>query len=361
MPANARTQLRSLAGSLGYLRRNVARLNLSQEDQQNFLTQLTETYTKMRGEIIGAAGGTQQLMNKTLKNVDAQADAAEATGTLSGRLKAAGVRLSWFGFRLTGMGRQMINLAAGPIKGLVQMLGNMDKGLADMGMAVGLSAGGFTDGSVATKDMITTMKEFPQASLEIQGAMGQVRAAMMQLAVDNAPALISILKGVTSVVSGAGSVFITSLVNGIASAMPFITLIVNALGPLWWILGKVVAVAAILAPMLIGLGTALFFGGPIASAVEALGALSLAIVQIISGFTILITLWDTVSSIFEAIGKFLVYLGGGGGGGGVNIRNENTYFTTNEIGNISADIDMDKFNAASSRGSGGALTDRTFE
>lgn len=322
-----------------------------------------------------------------------------------------GFRLGWLGYRLAAMGRMILRAAVGPIQQMIGTMNKWDQAMETIATGLGLQEAGMGDTGRSAEELIDLLGKMPEVGMAVQTAVAGIAIAFMQIAVDNAPALISILESVRTIVDNLASGFAVGLVDGIASVLSFVADLSGHLGWLAPIMGKIFSVLVILAPAFIGLGSALFFIGPALWLVRSgLFAINWPLTIMIGILLLLIThwedfknvvhvvveavkaafrrlgeavqaiieklkpLWDMLSGIGKAISGVGKALGGGGptgGYGGVpggtrpgvgygEYRMENIFYNTYDIGNVSADVDLDRIADAGNRGTGEALAGRNW-
>lgn len=380
---NVQTQLRSLAGSYGFLRRNVGQLNLTQAEQATFMEQLTTAYQQMRVAAGARTATTVKLLNKALQGTTkAIQEGTAAGGGIAGAFRRMGFRVGWLGFRLAILGRMILRMAIQPIKGLHKTILDWETGIENAALALALQAAGMGEAGMSAEELRATMLAIPEAAFAVKTAMLGLQTTWMQLAVDNAPALIAILSTLQDILEGTGGVIITSMIAALSDVLPLVSGFLNLLKPLAPLLGTISAALLLLSPFLIGIGMAMFMLQPIMLLVNsgilastiaiggmtiALGPLLLAIAAISAALLILYTYWDDIARAFQGAGRWLGNVFGGMPAGARptgragwegETQQEITIYSSYDIGSVTGEVDLDEIERASNRGTTDALRRR---
>ena len=336
-----REELKSLRSSYGQLRRRTAEWTSAFPDTATAVQYLHGAFRELYAMTGATADNQFRILNRAMKNYerDVEKGTVKTRGFTKG-LQASGFRLGWFGFRLVSMGRLIIRSIIQPTRILLKQLTSWEQGMDTLGMTLGLVEAGIDVTGMSAEDLRKTMMELPQAGMEVQAAMGGVQAALLQLAIDNAPTLISILKMLREILLGVGGAFITSLLRGLENVLIVMTPFLQAMSPLIKFLGRVLAALAPLAPLFIALGTAIFFAGPLLSMLPVLlNPVGIAIMAVVAAITILMAYWKEFVQAIGAIWRAIT--GGGRRAGGGRVGAQEVNITQNiDVGSIEGEIDL---------------------
>lgn len=381
---SVRSQLRSLAGSYGFLKTQSDKLNLTTEEQAVYFGALKQTYDEMRVRA-GASAQTVSMLNKTMqattKVIKEQDESGKGLTKGMGRM---GFRLGWLGYRMASMGRMILKAAIGPLKQMLGTLRDWEKGIESIAVALGLQEAGLGDTGKSAEELRKILAGIPKTGMEVQTAFGGVQAAMWAMAQEAAPALIDIMHAIQDIIESVGTAFIVSLAEGIGSALKAGGALLKTLKPFMPLLGKLFAVLVVLSPVLIAMGTAMFLLTPLMIAGSlglgamtigvggltiALGPLLLAIVAIGAAITLVIVFWDDLVRGFKGAGKWLANVFGGAPGPGYGTRpgyigpggqQEITVYSDVNIESMTADVDYERVRDSVNTGVGDALRGRGY-
>lgn len=226
-----------------------------------------------------------------------------------------GYRLGWLSFRLIIVGRLLMRYMMQPIQKMVQTLTNWEQSVQSGAESLAyLAYTGHDVSDIFGDNMPDAMKDTILAGLELKGALGAIQWIITQIATDLGPILVPMLldiaramKNIWDEVSPTlipalqrltnevlpplidlferiGPALITGLVSGITQAIPTITWLIGAFGWLAEPLARVIGFLLPFAPIMVAIGTALYFVSPILTIISAvMGALSVALPAISGG------------------------------------------------------------------------------
>jgi len=382
---SVQTQLRSLAGSYGFLRKQVGNLNLTTEEQNVYMDALKQTYQEMKVRA-GTNAQTVDMLNKTMKAttkiIDDQSESGQGLTAVAGRL---GFRLGWLGFRMASMGRMILRAAVQPLRSLLGTLTSWEKGIESIAIALGLQEAGMGDTGKSAEDLRRIMEGIPDTGMAVETAMGGIQATMWELAQAAAPALIDILEAVQGIIDTVGIAFIVSMAEGLASALKAGEGFFAGIAPIVPLLGKLFAVLVLLSPVLIAIGSAMFLLSPfliagslgfgamtvgVGGLTIALAPLLIAIVAIGAAIALVTVYWDDLVKAFEGAQKWIGQMTGVEGWGDPSTRGaefrpgsgnqEVVVYSDVNIENMSADVDYERARDAVNTGVGDALRSRSY-
>ena len=254
---------------------------------------------------IKALSKIAQVRTETVKTGDVNAEMTSIVKKEDDQIGKLGMRLSWFGYRMTAMGRLIMKAGIAPIQQMTGLLQGWGASMQDVATALAFQEAGIIDTGLSTEELRKTLMNLPTAGMQVEGAMAGMNAALAGIAIEAGPSLISILQSLVSILDAVGTEFIVSFVEGIASAMKFAAGFSELVGPeLTGFLGKLFAALVILSPILIAVGTALFFAMAATIALPAgVAALVTSFGWLIGMFVVAIAFGEDLVAVFAAIGK----------------------------------------------------------
>jgi hypothetical protein len=171
--------------------------------------------------------------------------------------------MGWLGFRISIMGRMIERFGTEPIAKMTGLLKDWEGSLETLALALGMQEAGLGETGLSAEQLRATMTKLIDVGPALQTAWLGLEATWIRLAVDNAPALISILASLQSMLEGTGGVIIIYIVSTVAAATAGFAAFVNVLGPVAPIIGVIVGVLVAMSPALIAIGMALFMLQPL--------------------------------------------------------------------------------------------------
>jgi hypothetical protein len=222
-----------------------------------------------------------------------------------------GYRLGWLGFRISIMGRMIERFGTEPIAKMTNLLKDWEGSLETLALALGMQEAGLGETGLSAEQLRSTMAKLIDVGPALQTAWLGLEATWIRLAVDNAPALISILASLQSMLEGTGGVIITYIISTVAAATAGFAAFVNVLGPVAPIIGVIVGVLVAMSPALIAIGMALFMLQPIIALntlLHGAWATTLMTVTIPAMWAWITTLWAANAPLWALSTPLLVWV-----------------------------------------------------
>jgi hypothetical protein len=269
---------------------------------QNIFNKTAETIAgrvspefKMFSQAVRDAGYKGQIFGKNFAQIANTVRRSQIAGALGGTMKSfgkmftdVGKRLSWFGFRLTMMGRMITRELAKPLKKSLQNFKNWDKSIQSVATSMGmLSAFGLMNAD--RFDMMNkAMNSLPKTGMMVQGAIGALQALMINIGADIIPIIIpaildlvdafsrlweenkgqlipvienlvnNVFPALIDIIDEVGGEFMTSFVEGLSGSIGWMGDFLAAIEPILPALGEWLGKIVGIAPLMSILGTVLF-------------------------------------------------------------------------------------------------------
>jgi len=242
-----------------------------------------------------------------------------------------GFRIGWFAYRLVMIGRIIIRWMQRPIQRMIDVMRNWERSLEEImfGMALLELEGLATGETLSLLERI--MEELPDVGMQVQGMMSLVTAlfalAGTTVMRELVPAFVRLLEVIMKVWSSmetqlivvirdlidrvlpvlirlieeAGPAFIIGIAQGLATVIPMIVEFLHSIRGLMPYISRLIGFLIPLAPVMVAIGTALYFVGPVMEAIAA----SLKILAALAGLLHL-SLVPLASAIGAAVIAFLL-------------------------------------------------------
>lgn len=234
------------------------------QGQAKVLDKLGGVLEENTGALLRQADKGYAMADEAMKRYDKdQEKLTKDTQKASSGFTSIGYRLGWLGFRIAIMGRIIERFGSEPIAKMTGLLKDWEGSLETLAMALGFQEAGLGETRLSTEQLRETMMNLITVGPMLQTAWLGLEATWIRLAVDNAPALISILSSLQSMLEGTGGTIITYIVYTVALATGAFAGFVSILGPIAPILGTVIGVLVAISPALIALGMGLFMLQPL--------------------------------------------------------------------------------------------------
>lgn len=234
------------------------------QGQAKVLDKLGGVLEENTGALLRQADKGYAMADEAVKRYDKdQEKLTKDTQKSSTGFTSMGYRLGWLGFRIAIMGRMIERFGSEPIAKMTGLLKDWEGSLETLAMALGMQEAGLGETGLSAEQLRSTMMDLITVGPMLQTAWLGLEATWIRLAVDNAPALISILSSLQSMLEGTGGVIITYIVNTVALATAGFAGFVSILGPVAPILGIIIGVLVAISPALIAIGMALFMLQPL--------------------------------------------------------------------------------------------------
>jgi len=321
-----RNSIKGLGNEYGYMEKKI-KGSLPVMSQQTGIMQVLQKQFNSNAETISAkaspayallrdglrkAGYEGEIFGKSLNEIGRDfereklaKDFSKLAKGISGAFSNVGKQMSWFGFRLTMMGRSITRGLAKPVNKSIQYFQNWDKTINQVGTSMGyLAASGLLTGQRAAY-MTDAMMKLPKVGMMLQGVMGAVAALFVNLGSDIIPMIVppildfidalnelwsvnkskvipviqTLIDGVfpslISIIKDFGGIIIESLGWGLKVGIGFMDGFIEAAKPLIPTLAGIGGVIIGLAPLMSNLGTLLFsVSVPLQASGYAFGALA---------------------------------------------------------------------------------------
>ena len=324
-------QLNSLRAANAEVKKSIQGMNLSDADRVKILGAVTLAYRRQQMALASEVSPATDLAVKGLEVLTEQElAAANAAQKNTDQSKRMANQLGRAGFRMMILGRMILRAGIGPLNKMAATMRGWEKSVENTIIALGMQEAGLGDTGMSAEDLRKQIGGLVTEGPKVETAMRGIGATMSQIAIDNAPALISILESLQAILEGAGGAFISGLVDGIDNAMAFVEQISTALdGPLGDALGKITSALVVLAPLFIAIGAVLLAVATVAmvslapsiSAVAILVGILIAASVLLIAFMKDIAKWmgnvtlallqgfgqigDIIGGVFKGIGRFL--------------------------------------------------------
>lgn len=245
---------------------------------------------KAMGYESGVLGSTWTQIEKELTKGESKISrAGRALIQFSGGIGNAGRRLSWFGFRLTMMGRLFSRFITKILRKALSGFEQWDQTIINIGTSMGfLTAQGLLTGDMQNM-MISAMQDLPIVGMQVQGIIGALSALFVNIGSTIIPIfsrsimdligviwdlwetnkddLIPIFERLanevipkfTEIIKRVGPEAFEGLVTGITKGVEALTQLMDVLEPHLPKLSEWLGLIIGLSPVLTGLGLALFF------------------------------------------------------------------------------------------------------
>jgi len=307
------SQLRSLAGSYGYLKKSVGELNLTAGEQAVYTEELSKVYKAMRVRL-GATAQTVNMMNKALKSTsDVFEEADKAVERAFGKMTKAtaastketvkatkassifdkimqrmGYRTSWVGFRMAIMGRLIMRSVLAPMQKMVGALSGWEKSMESVALALALQEAGMGETGLSAEELRQVLIDLATEGPKTQTAMQGLGATWDKLALENAPTLNTVIGEMQDALEGVGGAILTAMVDAVGDAVPALGDFLDLLDPFSDELGTFTGWLLLAGVAMTGIGTAIYLMKP---ALMTLKLMLNPIVVVLGTLIVMILLW----------------------------------------------------------------------
>jgi len=291
VPVHVRRKLDDLYGSFARTTMMLGKLGIKGREQDAVFRGMQEAYWQTRVKA-GQLDPGFRMLTASLDMQSRKAEEGRKRLELFGRaLFRAGMRVGWLAYRLVMIGRIVLRWFTDPIRRGISLLKDWERTLVDTAFALGFLASRGYLSAEAQEFMLKVMGKLPEAGMTLQSILALLQTAlvylaavavskltgglvrlgetMLRMAERAEPVLLPLFESINKVLAE-----ISGLIErvGIPALESFVRGILDVVGGIVWLLGVIepilphlayfIGLAAGLSPILIAIGTALYFLSP---------------------------------------------------------------------------------------------------